>query len=196
MNPFSIIALFLIIGVVVFVHEFGHFLLAKKNGVGVIEFSIGMGPRLLSTVHHGTRYSLKWIPFGGSCLMLGDDNGIVDPDAEEITDKEHSLAEKNVWARISIIAAGPIFNFLLAFVLAVIVIGFAGSDKPYVQGVIDNYPAQEAGLQAGDLITSVNGSRVHLFREIQIYMAMNPGKLLDVTYVRDGEKYETTLVPK
>ena len=69
---------------------------------------------------------------------------IVDPDAEEITDKEHSLAEKNVWARISIIAAGPIFNFLLAFVLAVIVIGFAGSDKPYVQGVIDKYPAQEA----------------------------------------------------
>ena len=84
MNPFSIIALFLIIGLVVFVHEFGHFLLAKKNGVGVIEFSIGMGPRILSTVHKGTRYSLKWIPFGGSCLMLGDDNGIVDPDAEEI----------------------------------------------------------------------------------------------------------------
>ncbi len=71
MNPFSIIALFLIIGLVVFIHEFGHFLLAKKNGVGVIEFSIGMGPRLLSTVHKGTRYSLKWIPFGGSCLMLG-----------------------------------------------------------------------------------------------------------------------------
>lgn len=196
MNPFSIIALFLIIGLVVFVHEFGHFLLAKKNGVGVIEFSIGMGPRILSTVHKGTRYSLKWIPFGGSCLMLGDDNGIVDPDAEEITDKEHSLAEKNVWARISIIAAGPIFNFLLAFVLAVIVIGFAGSDKPYVQGVIDNYPAQEAGLDKGDLITSVNGSRVHLFREIQIYMAMNPGKSLDVTYVRDNQTHETTLVPK
>ena len=77
MNPFSIIALFLIIGLVVFIHEFGHFLLAKKNGVGVIEFSIGMGPRLLSTIHKGTRYSLKWIPFGGSCLMLGDDNGIV-----------------------------------------------------------------------------------------------------------------------
>ena len=196
MNPFSIIALFLIIGLVVFIHEFGHFLLAKKNGVGVIEFSIGMGPRLLSTVHKGTRYSLKWIPFGGSCLMLGDDNGIVDPDAEEITDKAHSLAEKNVWARISIIAAGPIFNFLLAFVLAVIVIGFAGSDKPYVQGVIDKYPAQEAGLEKGDLITSVNGSRVHLFREIQIYMAMNPGKSLDVTYVRDNQTHETTLVPK
>lgn len=128
--------------------------------------------------------------------MLGDDNGIVDPDAEEITDKAHSLAEKNVWARISIIAAGPIFNFLLAFVLAVIVIGFAGSDKPYVQGVIDNYPAQEAGLEKGDLITSVNGSRVHLFREIQIYMAMNPGKSLEITYVRDNQTHETTLVPK
>lgn len=196
MNPFSIVALFFIIGIVVFIHELGHFLLAKKNGVGVIEFSIGMGPRLVSTVRHGTRYSIKWIPFGGSCLMLGDDNGIVDPDAEEITDKEHSLAEKSVWARISIISAGPVFNFLLAFVLAVIVIGFAGSDKPYVEGVIDGYPAQEAGLESGDLITSVNGSSVHLFREIQIYMAMNPGKALNITYERDGESFDATLVPK
>lgn len=65
-----------------------------------------------------------------------------------------------------------------------------------MQGVIDKYPAQEAGLEKGDLITSVNGSRVHLFREIQIYMAMNPGKSLDVTYVRDNQTHETTLVPK
>ena len=69
--------------------------------MGIIEFlQLAWDRDFLSTVHKGTRYSLKWIPFGGSCLMLGDDNGIVDPDAEEITDKAHSLAEKNVWARI------------------------------------------------------------------------------------------------
>ena len=195
MNPFSIIALFLIIGVVVFIHEFGHFLLAKKNGVGVIEFSIGMGPRLVSTVRNGTRYSIKWIPFGGSCLMLGDDNGIVDPDAEEITDREHCFTEKSVWARISIIAAGPVFNFLLAFVLAVIVISFAGADKPVIRGVIDGYPAQEAGLQAGDQILSINGSSTRLFREVQLYVMMNPGKTLNITYERNGEKQTAVLTP-
>lgn len=196
MNPFSIVALVLIIGVVVFIHEFGHFLLAKKNGIGVVEFSIGMGPRIFSTVHHGTRYSLKWIPFGGSCQMLGDDNGIVDPDAEEITDKEHSFAEKSVWARISVIAAGPIFNFLLAFVLAVIIIGFAGSDKPIITGVIPDYPAEEAGLQPGDELIKIDGKRVHLFREVQIHMMFHPGEPLEVVYERDNQRYETTIVPK
>ena len=195
MNPISIIALILIIGIIVFIHESGHFLLAKKNGVGVIEFSIGMGPRLLSTVKGGTRYSLKLLPFGGSCRMLGDDGGIVDPDAEPITDKEHSFTEKSVWARISIIAAGPIFNFLLAYVLAVIVLHFAGVDKPYIQSVMDGYPAQAAGLQAGDRIYSVNGQSVHIFRDLQVYVAMNPGKTLTLGYERDGVKGEATLTP-
>lgn len=196
MSLFSLLALIIIIGVVVFIHEFGHFLLAKKNGVGVIEFSIGMGPRAISTVKNGTRYSIKWIPFGGSCQMLGDDNGIPDPDAETISDAEHAFAGKSVWARIAIIAAGPVFNFLLAFVLAVIVVGFAGADKPILSGIIENYPADEAGLKAGDEIISINGSRVHLYREVVVYMSMNPGKTLELTVMRDGEKINTTLTPK
>lgn len=196
MNPFSIVALLLILGVVIFIHEFGHFLLAKKNGVGVIEFSIGMGPRICSTVYHGTRYSLKWIPFGGSCQMLGDDNGIPDPDAEPITDEEHCFTNKSVWARISIIAAGPVFNFLLAFVLAVIVLSMAGSDKAVIQGLVDGYPAAEAGLLAGDRVTKINNETIHLYRELQMYLMMHPGKTLDVTYERNGERYHATIVPK
>ena len=195
MNPFSILALVLIIGLVVFVHESGHFLLAKKNGVGVIEFSIGMGPRLISRVYRGTRYSLKALPFGGSCRMLGDDGGIVDPEAEPITDKEHSFLEKSVWARLSVIAAGPIFNFLLAYVLAVVVLSFAGVDKPVIEGIIDEYPAQEAGLREGDVILSVNGSRIRLFRELQVTIAMNPGKELQLVCERDGESFPVTLTP-
>ena len=73
MIVFSILAIVLIITLVIVVHEFGHFILAKKNGIAVIEFSVGMGPRIFSFVRNGTRYSLKWIPFGGSCQMLGHD---------------------------------------------------------------------------------------------------------------------------
>ena len=196
MNPFSIIALLLILGAVIFVHEFGHFLLAKKNGVGVIEFSIGMGPRIFSTVYHGTRYSLKWIPFGGSCRMLGDDSGIVDPDAEPITDTEHCFENKSVWARISVIAAGPVFNFLLAYVLAVVVIGSAGSDKPIITRLVDGYPAQEAGLQPGDRIVKINKEPIHLYRDLQLYLMLHPGETLNVTYVRDGEKATAVIEPK
>lgn len=196
MNPFSIIALIVIIGLVVFIHEFGHFVMAKKNGVGVTEFAIGMGPNICSTVRNGTRYSLKWIPFGGYCQLLGDDNGIVDPDAEPITDEEHCFNKKSVWARISVIAAGPVFNFLLAFVLAAVVLSVAGSDIPIVTGVVDGYPAQEAGLKEGDRITKLNGEPIHIYRDLQLYLMMNPGKELKVTYIRDGEKQQTVIVPK
>lgn len=196
MNPFSIVALLIIIGVVVFVHEFGHFLLAKKNGVGVIEFSIGMGPRICSTVYHGTRYSLKWVPFGGSCQMLGDDNGIPDPDAEPITDEEHCFTNKSVWARISVIAAGPIFNFLLAFFLSVIVLSMAGSDKPLVSGLVEGYPAEEAGLMAGDEIVRINDEKICIYRDLQLYLMMHPGETLEVTYNRDNKTYKTIIEPK
>ena len=195
MNLFSIIALILIIGLVILVHETGHFLLAKLNGVGIIEFSVGMGPRVFTRVKNGTRYSIKALPFGGSCRMLGDSMGVVDPDAEPIADSEHSFDQKSVWARISIVLAGPVFNFILAFVLAVIVLNFAGSDKPYITGVMEGYPAEAAGLQAGDRICSVNGNKVHIFRDLQLYVEMNPGKTLNLTYERDGQKTSAELVP-
>ena len=94
----SILIAVLIFGIIITIHELGHFLLAKKNGVTVVEFSLGMGPRLLSTEKGGTRYSLKLLPFGGSCMMLGEDDN---------TMEEGSFASKSVWARISVIAAWP-----------------------------------------------------------------------------------------
>ena len=102
----NIIIAILIFGLVIIFHEFGHFILAKKNGITVTEFSLGMGPRLASFVKGGTRYSLKLFPIGGSCMMLGED--------EEVSD-QGAFNSKGVWARISVIAAGPIFNFILAY---------------------------------------------------------------------------------
>ena len=156
----NIIVAILILGVIVVIHELGHFLLAKTNGITVTEFSVGMGPRIASFVHKGTRYSLKVFPFGGSCMMLGED---------ETVDDEGSFHKKGVWARFSVIFAGAFFNFILAFVLALIILGDVGVDKPYVTTIKADGPAAEAGLQKGDLITAINGSPIHMSREIMYY---------------------------
>lgn len=183
----NLLAALIVFGIIILVHEFGHFLLAKKNGVGVIEFSIGMGPRLLSFDKGGTKYSLKALPFGGSCMMLGED--------EENRD-ERAFNNKPVWARISVIAAGPIFNFILAFVFALIIISVVGIDLPKLAGVMDGYPAQEAGMQAGDTISKINNQKIRIYRDVQMYLMLHPGETLDVEYERDGQKYDTVLVPK
>ena len=119
----NIVLAVLILGGIILFHELGHFIFAKLSGIEVTEFSLGMGPRLLSFVKGETRYSLKLLPFGGSCMMLGEDEGTMEPGA---------FAAASVWARISVIAAGPVFNFILAFVLSLFIIGSIGYDKPVI----------------------------------------------------------------
>ena len=113
----SIIIAFLIFGFLIFTHELGHFLVAKKVGIGVTEFSIGMGPRIVSRQIGETRYSLKWIPFGGSCMMVGEDAD---------SDEPNAFSKKPVWARFAVVAAGPLSNFLWAFLAALVVLAIAG----------------------------------------------------------------------
>ncbi len=184
----GIVLAFIIFSVLVLFHEFGHFLLAKKNGIGVTEFSLGMGPRIASFVKGETRYSWKAIPFGGSCMMVGED---------EDNTAENAFNNKSVWARISVIAAGPIFNFILAFVFAIVFIGMQGYDKATVNYVSENYAASEAGLQEGDVITEFDGEKVVIYRDLWLYQYVNPLTEEDVhvKYVRDGKTYETTLTP-
>lgn len=171
----SLIIAVLMLGIIIMIHEFGHFLFAKLNGIGVIEFSLGMGPRLISFEKGGTRYSFKILPFGGSCMMLGEDENEAD---------EHAFNNKSVWARISVVAAGPIFNFLLAFLLSMALIGATGYDTTQLNGVLDGYPAQAAGMQAGDVIRSINGRRVHSYRDINMYLFTHPQKQVEVTWSR------------
>lgn len=182
----KIIVALLVFSVIIIIHELGHFLLAKKNGITVVEFSLGMGPRLLSFEAGGTRYSWKLLPFGGSCMMLGEDGE---------DEGEGSFASKSVWARISVVAAGPIFNFLLAFVLAIFIVGNIGYDPAIVLGVTDGYPAQEAGLREGDRITKMNGKRIRLYREFSNYAYFHQGETVVIEYERDGKTYETTIAP-
>lgn len=196
MSVISIILAILILGVLVIVHEFGHFIVARKNGVFVKEFSIGFGPRIVSHVSKktGTRFSWKAIPFGGSCEMLG-----ALEEEDDANQDERSYDKKSVWARMSISFAGPFFNFLLAFILSVVVVAMTGFDAPRVTHVEQGSPVYEAGIREGDIITKYNGASIDLSREIYLEQYMHP--LTDetpvpITYKRDGKTYKVLVTPQ
>lgn len=181
-----------IFSVVIIIHELGHFLLAKKNGICVTQFSVGMGPKIAHVKKGETEYCIKLLPFGGSCMMLGEDGMTT----EEDYDKSRSFQEKSVWARISVIAAGPIFNFILAFVFSIILIGCIGYDAPIVGEVIEGYPMEEAGVQAGDKIVKLNNESVKVYREVSLFMQLNGGDEVELTFERNGEKHKVSITPK
>lgn len=191
----SILVAVIIFGLLIFIHEFGHFIMAKKNGIYVVEFSIGMGPSIFKFKKGETTYALKLLPFGGACQMLNKE--YPDESLDE-ADYERAFETKSVWARMVVIAAGPIFNFILAFVLALIVIGMAGYDKPEVLMVANGSSAMEVGLKEGDIITKYNGKDIDLAREMYLEQYVNPtsDKDIEMTVLRDGKKIDLTLTPQ
>ena len=190
----AIIAI-LIIGFLVVAHEFGHFIVAKANGVAVVEFAIGFGPRIFHIKKGETDYALRLIPFGGACVMLGDtmmDSG--DTDIEY--DESRLLSSKSVWSRIAIVIAGPVFNFILAFIFAVIIIASVGTDPCTVDVVDEGSPAYNAGLQVGDEIVKINNNKIAFSREYSFYQYYHSKDTMNITYIRNGEKYTTQVVPE
>ncbi len=184
----NVIIALLVFSAIIFFHEFGHFLLAKKNGIYVNEFAVGMGPTLFSFQKKETKYCLKAIPMGGYCMMMGED--------EDVNDV-HSFSQKSVWARISVVIAGPFFNFILAFILSVILIGVCGYDSPLITDFSEDSAAQEAGLLVGDVITGYNGHKIYNFREIMVYNQLNQsGDEVTLTVNRDGEELQYSFSPK
>ena len=175
---------------IILIHELGHFLLAKINGISVTEFSLGMGPRLFSIQKGETRYSVKLLPLGGSCAMVGEDT------AEEELPGSFNAAP--VWARISVVAAGPVFNFILAFILSVIIVGFVGYDPAEIMDVQKDSAAETAGLETGDVITEYNGYHVDLAKDLYVYSYLNELKEGDTVILkvrRDGETKEIQYTP-
>ena len=183
----GIIISILIFGFIVTFHEMGHFILAKLNGIEVEEFCLGFGPTLLGKTIKGTKFSWRLLPFGGACIM-GED------EAENL--RENSFNNKSVWARISVVAAGPIFNFILALILSIILVMTIGYDEPVLGEVMEGYSAQEQGLREGDRILKMDGKRIHLWKEISMYNLLHQGESISVVYERDGKQYEATLTPK
>ena len=212
MSVGSVIVAILVFSVIIIFHEFGHFIVAKANKVGVIEFSLGMGPRIISFANDGTKrkvmffksnaffeehpefddhtvYSWKILPFGGSCMMLGE---------EEDIDDEHSFSEKSVWARMAIIFAGPFFNFILAFILAVIMIASVGHDPAVITKLDKGSPAETAGLQVGDVVTKVGDENIVVNRELSYYSLFNKldGSKVRFEVERDGKPMAFDIAPE
>lgn len=205
MSAWTIFLAILVFSVIILFHEFGHFIVAKWNKVKVLEFSLGMGPRLISWVktsegrkimflkssafleehpeyNEQTIYSWKLLPFGGSCMMLGEEEDIAD---------DSSFSRKSVYARMAIIFAGPFFNFILAFIFSVILTAVMGYQSPQITVVADNTPAQKSGLQVGDVVKEINGKTMTIDGDISLYTAYYGfPKGEDVTMVveRDGQE--------
>ncbi|MCM1170977.1 MAG: site-2 protease family protein [Clostridium sp.] len=185
----NIILIILVFGVIVFFHEFGHFIVAKANHIAVIEFSIGMGPAIFSTQKKETKYSLRILPLGGYCLMAGED---------EESEDENAFGNKPLLARILVIAAGPIFNFILAFVFSIILVHFIGCDTGRIFGVEEGSAAEQAGIKAGDTIIELNGDRIYGYRELLLSRQIDDPKA-DVTFLmqrENGETYTTVVTPR
>lgn len=166
----SVIVAILVFGLIVLIHELGHFLFAKLNGIAVVEFSIGMGPRLFHFKKGETIYSIKLLPLGGSCMMLGEDEE--DPD-------DRAFQNKSIPARMSVIAAGPVFNFILAFLLALILVGMSGYNTTMIKEVAKDSPAYEAGIRSGDKLLSVNGENVALYQDYILFKVLKPDEAMN-----------------
>ncbi len=188
----SIIWFILILSIVVVAHELGHFLIARANNIHVVEFSIGMGPRIFSFTKGDTRYSLKVLPLGGSCAFEGEDGKVT----EDRPFKGIAFPQAKVWSRIATVFAGPFFNFVLAFIFAMIIVGYCGTDIPVIQGLTEGRPAIDSGLQVGDVITRINGEHINVWRDITLISYLNTGEPLTITYKRGTEKGTVTFTPE
>ena len=175
----SIISAVLIFCVIVVVHEFGHFIVARKCGIDVQEFAIGMGPVIFKKQGKHTLFTLRLLPLGGFCSM-GED---------EESDNENSFRNKSVWRRIAVIAAGAIMNLILGFILSIIIFLVAGKvTTTIIAEIVPGSGCETAGMAVGDRITKVNGLHIFTANDIIYELRNDEDGVLDFVVERDGEK--------
>lgn len=183
----GIIWFIIILGGIVLVHEFGHFIFSKMFGVYVYEFSIGMGPKLLHYKKKGgeTEYCLRLIPIGGFVSLAGED-----ADDNSKIPKERMLYSKPVWQRFLIMVAGAMNNFITAFILLFIIglIWGSVSTKPIINEVSTDYPAYEAGIKKGDTILKIDNNKVSSWSEVQLYIGISEGQEMTFTLKDTNDK--------
>jgi len=190
----NIFAFIIVLGVLIFFHEFGHFLIARLFGVGVEKFSLGFGPRLIGKKVGITDYRLSAIPLGGYVKMVGEE-----PDAEiDPADLSLSFTHKHVLKRMLIVAAGPVFNILLAILIFFGIFWASGTFimKPSIGAVRAGSPAEAAGLMQGDLITVINGTAINSWDEMAEIINASEGRSLDLSIRRQGSTVDFSITPE
>ncbi|OYW22519.1 MAG: hypothetical protein B7Z55_04530, partial [Planctomycetales bacterium 12-60-4] len=196
-NVIGILGAMLGLGLVIFLHELGHFAVAKWCNVYVERFSIGFGPILLGWKWGETEYALSAIPFGGYVKMLGQDDA--DPSqmtSEEIAADPRSYVSKNVWQRMAIISAGVTMNVLTAILFYALAFGLGSESQPPVIGEVrPGKPAWQAGIGRGDTITEFNGREVTNFRDLALNVAVSTGEIELKGIHRDGTPFDTRIEP-
>jgi regulator of sigma E protease len=168
-------------------HELGHFTLAKLNGIKVEEFSLGMGPKLFGIKGKETEYIIKALPIGGYVKMLGEN--------EDSSDKR-AFVNKSAKQKLSVVAAGPINNLILAVILFAISISIMGNYIPTISKVVKDSPAMEAGILVGDEIKRAGGEKVTSWTDFLVVMSKNEGESLEIEVLRDGEIKDVTVKPE
>lgn len=193
-----------VLTVIVFVHEMGHYLVARWNRVAIHTFSVGFGRELVGwNDRHGTRWRISAIPLGGYVRFVGDMNPASVPDPEAAANVDPALAprlfvNKNVWQRIAIVAAGPLANVLLTFlILYALLLGYGRyTIPPVISEVVSGSVAETAGFLPGDEIVAVDGYAVRGFEDFQRYVATSPERPVVVDLMRAGAERTLTLVPE
>ena len=190
----TVFAVIVVLGVLIFFHEFGHFLMARLVGVRVLRFSLGFGPKLVGFKRGHTEYCLSAIPLGGYVKLLGENPG------EELTPEEipYSFSHRPLKDRALIVLAGPLANFVLAWIFFALVFTFQGKPVylPQIGKVLPDSPAAQAGLKPGDLILAVNGRPISTWQELNELIRKSEGKPLTLTVKRGKEKILVTVTPR
>lgn len=191
----TILAAIVVLGILIFVHELGHFLVAKRSGVGVLKFSLGFGPKLVGVKRGETEYLLSAFPLGGYVKMIGEDPA----DASvEAADPARSFSQKSVATRARIILAGPVANLFLPVVIFWGV--FATVGQPYFLPIVGapdpGSPAAQAGLLPGDRVQALNGERIERWTDVEAAVQASAGTPLNFTVMRDGRAFDVRLTPR
>lgn len=195
-----------VLTVVVFVHELGHYLMARRNGVKIEVFSIGFGPEFFGfNDRTGTRWKFSIIPLGGYVKMFSDADASSRPDTQavlEMTDEEKAVSHyhKNVWQKIQIAAGGPLSNYLFGILLLFVVYSFHGqrvmSNEPVIGFLLEGGVAEQSGLKVGDRIVSVDNNAIASFQDLVVFIRQHAAVGMEVVVERDGERLTKTLIPQ
>lgn len=204
----TLIAFFIVIGVLIFAHELGHFLAARYCGVRVEKFSLGFGPKMFGRTVGDTEYLISWIPLGGYVKLLGEETeeGEKPGEAKALSPEERkrSFGVQPLWKRVTIVAAGPVFNFVLAYFIftGILMSGYPmlipkfESLLPVIDAVSDDSPAQMGGMMSGDRIISIDGKEISTWNQMTEIVQRKPDEKLEFEVDRQGKTIKLALIPE